>query len=234
MTLAIMQPYFFPYVGYFQLIHAADKFVFYDDVAFRKKGWIQRNKILVNGGEHIFTVPIKNASSFVAINHTGINRQLYDRWKTDFLKTLAMSYGKAPHYKAVYELVEAVLNEPHDTIATLGTASVVACCNYIGLKKELVLTADRYHNNELRSQERVLDICRQEGATTYVNAIGGKELYAVDDFAARGIELKFIKTRLVPYEQHGGEFVPWLSIIDIMMFNEPEQIRAMFGAYDFC
>jgi len=86
----------------------------------------------------------------------------------------------------------------------------------------------------LRSQERVLDICRQEGATTYVNAIGGKELYAVDDFADRGIELKFIKTRPVPYEQHGGEFVPWLSIIDIMMFNEPEQIRAMFGAYDFC
>jgi hypothetical protein len=232
MTLAIMQPYLFPYIGYFQLVNAADKFVVYDDVTFRKKGWINRNKILVNGSEVIFTVPLKNASSFVTIGQTEINKNLYENWKANFFKTLAMTYAKAPQYKRVFDLVTSVFNESHNTISSLATSSIVETCKYIGIDTDFIFTSSQYKNNDLKSQERVIDICKIENASTYINAIGGKELYSKDDFAKFNISLKFVQTRPVKYHQFNDDFIPWLSIIDIMMFNEPKDIRSLLCEYD--
>lgn len=232
MKLAIMQPYIFPYIGYFQLIDAVDKFVAYDDVAFIKQGWINRNKILLNGKEFVFTVPLRNASSFTTIANTEINLDLYGNWKSKFYKTLEQAYRKAPFYQAVSALIASVLDANHSTIAELATASVVASCNYMGMKREFVTTATGYGNNELKAKDRVLDMCRIERADIYVNPIGGKELYAKEEFAKAGITLHFVKSHRVSYPQLAGEFVPWLSIIDVMMFNSPAEVLRLAAQYE--
>lgn len=228
-----MQPYIFPYIGYFQLINAVDRFVVYDDVTFIKGGWINRNKILLNGAAHVFTVPLKNASSFVTIGKTEINHVLYDGWKNKFLKTLEQAYKKAPFYEAGCVLVTGVLNSNAYTIAELAAKSIKDTCNYLGISTEFVLTATHYGNSELKAEERVKDICRREGANTYINATGGRELYDKDDFEKAGLKLQFIKTHSISYPQLGGEFVPWLSIIDVLMFNSQETIQGFLKECSF-
>ena len=232
MTLAIMQPYIFPYIGYFQLIHAADKFVVYDDVSFIKQGWINRNNILLNGQAHMFTVPLKSASSFTTIGNTEINHKIYDAWSSKFLKTLVQAYAKAPQFHAVHDMLARVLTEPQETISGLASASLVATANYLGITTEIELSALSYNNSELKAQERILDICKQENAPAYVNPIGGTGLYSKDEFARHGIKLNFIKTHKISYAQFKNEFVPWLSVIDVMMFNTPGEIMGFLNAYD--
>ncbi|MCD6012866.1 MAG: WbqC family protein [Flavipsychrobacter sp.] len=233
MKLGVMQPYIFPYIGYFQLINAVDRFVVYDDVTFIKGGWINRNKILLNGAAHVFTVPLKNASSFVTIGNTEINHALYDSWKNKFMKTLEQAYRKAPYYETGYKLVSGVLNSKSNTIGELAAKSIIDTCSYIGVKTDFVTTATHYGNSELKAKDRVIDICKKEGADTYLNATGGKELYDKDDFRNNGLELKFIKTHGISYPQLGNEFVPWLSIIDVMMFNSPEAIQGFLKECSF-
>jgi hypothetical protein len=232
MKLAIMQPYIFPYIGYFQLIHAVDKFVAYDDVTYIKQGWINRNKILLNGKEFIFTVPLKNASSFTTIAQTEINQNLYDGWRNKFYKTLDQAYRKAPFYQPVSELITTVFDARHTTIAELAVASITASSTYVGLQREFVPTATGYGNNDLKAKDRVLDICRKEKADVYVNPIGGKELYAKEEFAQSGITLHFVKSHNIVYPQFNNEFVPWLSIIDVMMFNAPADVMKLLAEYD--
>ncbi len=233
MTLGIMQPYIFPYIGYFQLINAVDKFVVYDDVSFIKQGWINRNKILLNRAEHVFTVPLKNASSFVTIGKTEINHALYAGWCGKFAKTLEQAYSKAPNYRPVRELVMGVLEERHNTISELAAKSITTTCGYLGVATEFVMTATHYNNGELKANERVKDICKKEKADAYLNANGGKELYSKDDFERAGLRLNFIRTNSITYPQWGGEFVPWLSIIDIMMFNTLEAVQVLLRECSF-
>lgn len=227
-----MQPYIFPYIGYFQLIHSVDKFVVYDDVSYIKQGWINRNKILLNGNDFIFTVPIKNASSFTTIRNTAINHQLYEAWRTKFLKTMTQAYAKAPYYSVVYNLVASVLHEMHDTICSLATASLLETSEYLGLSTKFILSATAYNNNSLKAKDRIIDICRKENVNNYINPIGGKELYSKDEFSNGGITLRFIKSHKIAYIQFNNEFVPWLSIIDVMMFNKPGDIKSMLNEYD--
>ena len=190
MKIGIMQPYVFPYIGYYQLINAVDRFVIYDDVAFIKQGWINRNKILLNGEGHVFTVPIKNASSFTTIAQTGINHDLYEGWKAKFLKTLLQAYAKAPYYKEVAALVTNVFNTKCDTISELAAESLVETCKYLGINTEFILTATGYGNKELRAKDRVIDICKKEKAAIYINPIGGKELYTKDDLLPEKLQGK--------------------------------------------
>jgi len=232
MRLGIMQPYIFPYIGYFQLVHSVDRFVMYDDVSYIKQGWINRNKILLNGQEHIFTVPLKNASSFVTIANTELNKPLYDIWCSKFLKTLTQAYLKAPYYTAVNNLVSSILNCKHDTIGQLASASIVDVSKYLGITTQFIATATCYDNNELKAQDRVIDICKREQATAYINPIGGKELYSKEDFAANGITLNFVKTHKITYSQLNNEFVPWLSMIDVLMFNDTATIMGFLNAFD--
>jgi hypothetical protein len=232
MKLGIMQPYLFPYIGYFHLIHAVDKFVLYDDVSYIKQGWINRNKILLNSNDFIFTVPLKNASSYATIRNTEINHVLYNAWRTKFLKTLAQAYAKAPAFPLVYDLVAAVLNDQHDTICSLASASITATSNYLGITTEFVLSATTYNNNNLKAKDRIIDICKKENAAVYINVAAGKELYSKDEFAGNGITLNFIKSRSIAYQQFNNEFVPWLSIIDVMMFNKPGEIMYFLNEYN--
>ncbi len=233
MTLAIMQPYLFPYIGYFQLIDAADKFVFYDDVNFIKQGWINRNRILQPEGPRYFTLPVKNISSFNKICDTQIDYRAYGLWRKKFFKTLSFSYSKAPHYHEVLDLVQNCLLEEAVSIGGVAKKSVEAVAKYLNISTEMVATSAQYGNSHLSAQQRVIDICKTEKATRYINVSGGISLYSQPDFLKEGIELNFIKTNAIIYNQFKEPFHPALSIIDMLMFCKKEQVQAFLNEYDF-
>jgi len=232
MKLAVMQPYLFPYLGYFQLLGAVDHFVVYDDVAFIKRGWINRNRILVGGKPHLFSVPLSDASCFKPIHETEVDRQGYARWLRKFLMTVERSYARAPLYTPVRRLIDAVFEGFEGSIAELARRSIVRTAEYLGLSTAIVATSRGYGNGALKGRDRLIDIARRDGADTYVNAIGGRELYAQEDFAAEGIGLLFLKPRPVRYPQWGEAFVPSLSVIDAMMFNAPARIGELLLEFD--
>jgi hypothetical protein len=231
MKLAIMQPYLFPYIGYFQLISAVDRFVIYDDVNFIKQGWINRNNILINGKAVLFTLPLKDISSFVKIKNTKIDTVKYGKWKNDFLKTIELAYKKAHCYNEIYILIDSILGKSHESIADLNKQGIISICDYLGFNTEIVPGSEKYNNDDLHGQERVIDICKKEKATGYVNAAGGKELYEKDTFRKYGIELSFINTLTFQYRQFGQEFVPHLSIIDLLMFNPKAESQRLITQY---
>jgi hypothetical protein len=232
MTLAIMQPYFLPYIGYMQLMSAVDTFVLYDDVAFINRGWVNRNRLLINGQEYLFTVPLKDASQNKRINEVMIASD--PKWHSKLLKTIEQGYRKAPFYQTVMPLTEKIINFTTDSIANLVYFSLVELNQYLGLSTRLVQSSTIYNNADLKAQERILDICRQEKALHYINPIGGTDLYDKPTFAKAGMELSFIKALKVEYPQVNNrtEFVPWLSIIDVLMMNDVPTVKTMLGAYE--
>lgn len=235
MTLAIMQPYFLPYIGYMQLLRAVDTFVLYDDVAFINRGWINRNRLLINGQEYLFTIPLKDASQNKRINEIAIASD--PKWRSKLLKTIEQGYRKAPYYQTVMPLVEKIINFSTDSIAELIYASLLTLNEHLGITTQLIQSSTIYNNDELKAQERILDICRQEQATRYINPIGGMELYDKPTFAEAGIELHFIKSNRVEYPQaskgnDSSGFVPWLSIVDVLMYNNNEAILHMLDQYE--
>lgn len=232
MKLAIMQPYLFPYIGYYQLINAVDKFVIYDDVNFIKQGWINRNNILVNEKPYLFTVPLENQSSFVKINETLINQQFYPIWKKKFLKTIEQNYGKAPFFKEVFPLIQSTFDIKTNNLSDLAANSLKKTSNYIEITTVFEDSSTIYQNQDLSSQNRVLDICKKEKATVYINSIGGYELYSEKDFLNENITLNFIKPKATCYDQYNSKFVPNLSIIDVLMFNDIDTIKGFLTNYE--
>lgn len=228
-----MQPYLFPYIGYFQLVGAVNKFVIYDDVNFIKGGWINRNNVLINKKRSLFTVPLDKASSYKLINDTKINLKYYNIWKVKFLRSLEQSYKKAPYFKQVYVLIEDVLEvNENNLVSNLAVNSIKKVSSYIQLQTEICETSEIYNNKILNGQERVLDICRIEKASQYINPIGGIELYSKDAFKEHGLVLNFIKSKPITYTQFDNDFSPWLSIIDVLMFNSIEEVNKMINQYD--
>jgi hypothetical protein len=230
MTLAIMQPYFLPYIGYMQLMSAVDTFVLYDDVAFINRGWINRNRLLINGQEHLFTVPLRDASQNKRINEVHLADD--PKWRSKLLKTIEQGYRKAPQFATVMPLAETLINVPTDSIAELVHQSLVSLNAYLGLTTRLVPSSSIYNNVELKAQERILDICRQENATRYINPIGGMELYDKETFTQAGMTLNFIRSVRAEYPQFKNEFVPWLSILDVLMFNDKDATLALLKTYE--
>lgn len=231
MKLAIMQPYFFPYLGYFQLIFASDRFVFYDDVNYIKGGWINRNRILLDGEARFFTVPLRGASSFVPINRVGVNEQ-YPKWREKMLDTVRMAYRRAAHRDSGVGLLERVLASNRESIADLAVASVRTVLDYLGLVHDLVPSSRTYNNEHLMGQDRVLDICKKENADVYLNAVGGMGLYQAGSFAVQGCDLKFLRSQLPEYSQGSDHFVPGLSILDVVMHCSRDAIHDMLPRYD--
>jgi len=228
-----MQPYFFPYIGYFQLVHAVDRFVVYDDVPFIKQGWVNRNRLLINGAASYITVPVRHASSFVRIRDTQIDADPQNaRWSDKTLKTIENAYRRAPEFAQVFPLVESVLRLPTGRIGELALASLKAVAQFLDIRTDWVDSSERYDNADLKGEDRVLAICRAEGATAYLNVPGGRELYSRERFAAGGIALQFVQPRAIEYRQFGDPFVPWLSIIDVLMFNQPAIVRTFLTACD--
>lgn len=233
MRLGIMQPYLFPYLGYFQLINVVDKFIFYDDVNFIKQGWVNRNKILLNGNEFLFTIPLEKESSFKLITETEINGDLFKNWKIKFNRTLTQSYKKAPYFEKVYELISNSLEINSLAISDLACDGINLVCNYLGIKTKCVKSSEQNYNNDiLKASDRVIDICLKEFAVEYFNPIGGKELYAKEEFLLKGLKLHFIWSKLRPYKQFKNDFVPSLSIIDVLMFNSKNEILNMLDYYE--
>jgi hypothetical protein len=228
-----MQPYLFPYIGYFQLLNAVDRFVVYDDVAFIKQGWINRNRILVNGQPTYFTIPIKHASSFAPIRDTYVDDDpQHERWVEKTLKTIDNAYRRAPEFARVFPLVEHVLTTQTTRVSQLAVASLKTVAELLEIRTAWVEDCDRYDNALLKGEDRVLAICRAEGATDYINVSGGRDLYSRDRFAAAGVRLQFVQSRPLEYRQFRDPFVPSLSIIDVLMFNPRETVQGFLTACD--
>jgi hypothetical protein len=228
--IAIMQPYTFPYLGYFHLTDASHLFVFYDDVHYVKRGWINRNRILLDGKEHLLTVPVAGASQNSLIVDTPLTADR--KWRSKFSKTLAQAYRKAPNFSAVIELVDAVIYAGHTNISDMAIDSVVSVCNYLGTELNYTRSSTCSPDTRgLRGPDRLIRLCKDQGYKHYINAAGGKKLYERSYFSESGIELSFIDSEPVEYKQFDNAFVPWLSIIDVMMFNDVAAIRELVRKY---
>lgn len=230
MKLGIMQPYFFPYIGYFQLIKSVDRFIFYDDVSYIKQGWINRNRFLINGSDKYFSVPLKNISSFRNINETEADNE--KKWRGDFIKLVKFNYSKAPFFKSVLLLIETLCSGSFKYISEIAETSVELVTGYLQIKTEMCRSAGRYGEIHSSGPGRIIDICLKENADEYINPIGGQSLYSKSEFKNRGIELKFLKSRELVYGQFRNEFVPWLSIIDVLMFNSPDSVMNFLEQYE--
>ena len=229
-ALAIMQPYLFPYIGYFHLMHAAERFVVFDDAAYIRRGWINRNRILLNGAAHRFTVPVRGASRNSRINE--LERGDDDRWRSRFLETLEHAYHRAPHFEATRALVKSIFDEPELNLAKWITLSLRRLAERLGIRTTILVNSTATPGLRLAGEARIIEICRRHGATRYVNAIGGQLLYSRDAFAESHVRLEFVRSEIMPYRQFGAAFVPGLSIIDVLMFNDPERTGRDLFTYD--
>jgi len=227
MILSSNQPYFLPYLPYWQLIHVADRFLIGDDFAYMMGSWIPRNRILVQGRPFYFRMEIRHASCHRLISET----ELAPIRIGDKLKTLEMAYHKAPFFDEGYTLAARILQYPERNLAAFLDFSIREICAYLGISTEIGHTSDLPGNAVFRREERIYDFCHRLGADRYVNAIGGTALYHKEAFARQGIRLFFLQSRLAPYPQFGGPFVEKLSVIDAIMFNSRERLHEMLDDY---
>ena len=220
---AIMQPYFLPYIGYFQLIASVDQFIVYDNIKYTKKGWINRNRMLLNGIDAMFSLPLKKGSDSLDV----VERELaadFDR--TKLLNQFKGAYGRAPQFELTYPVLERIVRHEDVNLFRYIHHSIVRLCKHLGIKTEIKISSEIAIDHGLKGQDKVLALCMATGADTYINTIGGVELYAKDDFRIQGIDLQFIKARPFESAQFGAPFVPWLSIVDVLMFNPLNTVRA--------
>lgn len=230
MKIAIMQPYIFPYIGYFQLIHSVDKFVFLDNVNFIKKGWINRNRLMINKNVSFFTIPCKNISQNKKINEINID------WESNFLdkmlRTIEFNYKKAPFFNTIIQLIFSVFEKKYSKISQLAIESVIKFCNYLEMSREFIIASEKNdYNHNLKSADRLIDIAQKENCKTYINAIGGLSLYNKDYFSKKSIDLYFLKTNLNENFDKNN-YISFLSIIDLAMFNSVDKIKFLLQQYE--
>lgn len=229
MIVAIMQPYFFPYIGYFQLMKAVNRFVFYDDAQYMKGGWVNRNRILRNGSPRWWTLPIVRDDFRLAIN-----QRFYGHGPEtvqSMMDKLATSYRGAPYYAETHTEVKRLLEHAESRVSAYNQWHLERLARGLGVKCEFHLSSQLGIDDALTGQERVLAICERLGATDYVNSFGGQALYDASAFADRGVSLRFIQSLPGEYAQFGGAFVPYLSIVDTLMFNRGEALASQLDAY---
>lgn len=229
MKLGIMQPYFMPYLGYWQLINAVDKFVVLDNVNFIKQGYINRNSILLGGVAHQVNIQVQAISSNKSINEHQLNENPV--WRKKILRTIKQSYAKAPFFEVVFPVIENILSFQEINLSKFLVNQLCKVSEYLHIETEIIESASVYDTKGLMSQDRILEICKQAGASHYINSIGGQTLYSRDDFSEKGIDLSFIKTGEYWYKQYNDTFIPDLSVIDVMMFNSKEQVYKMLNQY---
>ena len=221
-----MQPYFMPYIGYFQLINSVDKFVLYDNIKYTKKGWINRNRILVNGKDEFISIPLKKGSDFLHVNE----RFLSDSSDNDLdklLNKISENYRKAPNFKKVISLVQEIFTSRELNLFEFIKNSLQATLKYLEIETPVINSSTLPIDHNLRAEAKIIEICKYLHADIYINPIGGLALYSNSTFNDNNIELYFIESIPFEYNQYGNEFIPWLSIIDIMMFNESIIIKQM-------
>jgi hypothetical protein len=223
MKAAIMQPYFLPYIGYFQLIAEADVFVVYDNIKYTKKGWINRNRMLLNGTDVTFSLPLKNDSDSLDV----VERELAADFNLDrLLNQLKGAYAQAPYFSQTFPLIERIVRYEERNLFRYIHHAIVSVCRHLGVTTEIRVASEIAIDHELKGQDKVIALCEALGADCYVNPIGGLKLYSKEDFRAHGIDLQFIQSKPFEYSQFDHAFVPWLSIVDVMMFNPVQAITA--------
>ena len=230
MKLAIMQPYFFPYVGYFDLINNVDKWIVYDTVQYIQHGWINRNRILhPNSGWQYITVPL-NKKSFADSYRTAIKDiEISDNtdWISKIIRQLDHYRKKSPYYHETIDLIEECLNSESQFISTLDVMTLDKVCGRLNIRfdHEYFSEMDIELDPQLPAQQKVIRICQELGVTEYVNLSGGKELYDGEEFDRNDIKLVFRSIPDFEYACKGYEYIPKLSIIDLLMWNEPKKIK---------
>ena len=232
MKIGIMQPYFFPYLGYWQLMNAVDRYVVYDDVNFINRGRTNRNAILVQGQAHNINLILHGASQNKHINEINVDGDSKTQQK--LLKTIGEAYRKAPYYQQVFPLVEQVVTNGETELSKYLRDSFQVIGGYLGIKTELIMSSSLDKDCSLKKQDKIISICKLLGGTEYYNSVSGVPLYEPhrDLFEAAGLELSFPVMRQIEYPQFRNEFVPNLSIIDVMMFNSQERCQELLHEYD--
>lgn len=230
MKIAVMQPYLFPYLGYFQLVAAVDTFVIFDDVNYIKKGWINRNRILLNGNEHLFTLSVVDASQNRLIRDVQVCLDM--KQADQILELMRHAYAKAPEFARVYPLLEKVFRSQDASLLRILECSIREVAGYLGVTTKFILSSAIEKSPAAKGASKVIDVCKQLHADEYVNPIGGTQLYDAAVFGGQGIQLSFIKSKPVIYLQFGNDFVSGLSMIDVLMFNTREQVRTFLGEYE--
>ena len=231
MKLAVMQPYLFPYLGYFQLINAVDKMVIYDNIEYTRKGWINRNRILLDGKDKFFTIPVKKDSDFLNIRE----RYLADNSEIKIRKILAQisnSYRKAPFFKEIYPVLERLFLSGKKNLFDYVFNTISEICTLLELKTELIISSELKMDHDLKAEQKVLEINRILNSDIYINPIGGTELYDKENFKNKGVELLFIKSKPILYDQSDNEFTECLSIIDVLMFNDLNKVKSFLNEFE--
>ncbi len=228
---AIMQPYFFPYISYWQLINAVDTFVILDDVNFIMRGWINRNNILINDKPHLFSIPLDKPSQNKFI--CGTKLKFTGSEKSNFLKMIQLAYKKAPYFDDFYPIFSKIVLTEDDDLTNFIHNSLVKVCKYLGLKTEFLRSSNIQKDNSLKSEDKIIEICKKLDTDTYINLAGGKELYNHNHFEEKNIKLRFIDTDFnnIRYKQFKNEFIQGLSFLDIIMFNSTDEIKNLLNQY---
>lgn len=229
MKIGIMQPYFLPYIGYFQLINSLDRFIVYDNIKYTKKGWINRNRMLQHGEPLLFTLPLKDGSDFLDIRQRELAADFNPK---KLLNQFSGAYGKAPFFKSTFQLIEEIVLYSERNLFGYLHHSIVTMCRHLAIETPIVVSSTIPVDGALRNQGLVIALCKANSARTYINAIGGTELYSRETFQAHGINLRFIKPKPFTYLQFGDAFVPWLSIVDVLMFNSLKTVRGYLTHYE--
>ncbi len=228
-SVAIMQPYFLPYLGYYQLIRAADRFVIFDDVNFIKRGYVNRNNLLLDGKPYMFTLPVKNASQNRLISEHEVFE--LDKFKVSFLSVIKAAYHSAPNYAAVRDLLADILDPGESSLTRLLERTLKKTCEFLGIQTPMSRSSELADDRTSKGEKRIIQITKAVGADQYINPIGGLELYHDAVFRENGIDLFFIKMGPNRYEQGTETFVPNLSILDVMMFNSPREADDLLAGY---
>lgn len=231
MKVAMMQPYLFPFLGYFQLLNAVDVFVFADDVNFIKGGFIHRNKILFQNEEFYITVPCEKKSQNKLINEVRLSTKTKG-YPDNILLTIKQAYAKAPFITDVFPIIESIFNSGVDNISTLAAASVESVSNYLELNVDFKFSSASFnHTKGLEKSIRLIKITKELGGDTYMNPIGGTKIYDKEIFENQGIKLYFLESEAITYPQFNDNFIPNLSIIDVIMFNSREDVNKLLNKY---
>ena len=223
------QPYFVPYIGYWQLINTVDVFIISDDYNYINRGWVNRNKILEKGSPKYFNIEISHASSNKKINELYISEEIFNKDKK--LMQLRNVYRRAPFFSEGYMLMQDIFDYKESNLAVFLENSIKKICDYLDIQTKFVRSSSIPGNCELKKEYKIFNQCKYVGADIYINAIGGQSMYSFEQFKQHGIKLGFIQTNDIRYKQLWYDFVPNLSIIDVIMFNSKAEIKKILQQY---
>jgi len=227
MKVAIMQPYFLPYIGYFQLLNYVDLWIVFDNIQYIDKGWINRNRIL--HPEHkkewqYITIPLDSRKQFSKINDIKIKQEI--DWRKIILGKLTLYKKKSRFYNEVFSFINNVFNTNENNLSEFVTRSIRYTADYLGIKTKILVLSNMELplTNINHPGDWALRICESIGAKEYINPFAGKDLFNNKKFKDSNIKLNFLKSKMVVYDQKRHEFIPGLSILDSMMWNSKSQL----------